>query len=157
MALRGGFAVVPSEGPPILFLVGALVTTAILLWTHQNAPNRQHGTVWQPASSYCSHVKDYPGCVWALLIFAGAFFGSSHLSKRSMAQIAGDLPLASSPSPPDCCSRWVPWSSTTITRSPWMNTRRTSRAACSRRAGYTARFPPRCWTGWSRPDFRITS
>ncbi len=64
-----------SSGPRTLFWVAAMVTTAILLWTHQWRPgNDRHGL---SAIFFVLFVyNDYPATVCALLILVGAFFGS---------------------------------------------------------------------------------
>jgi hypothetical protein len=81
-----------SSGPRTLFLVAAMVTTAILLWTHQWRPgNDRHGL---SAIFFVLFVyNDYPGTVCALLILVGAFFGSQLLPVRRVVQWAGDQPL----------------------------------------------------------------
>jgi hypothetical protein len=83
---------VRSAGPRTLFLVGAMVTTAILLWTYQwRIGNDRHGlsTIFFVLFAY----KDYPGTVCALLILVGALFGSRYLPGRPIVQWAGDHPL----------------------------------------------------------------
>jgi hypothetical protein len=80
------------SGPRTLFLVGAIVTTAILLWTHQmRLSGDLHGlaTIFFVLFAY----NDYPGTVWALLILVGALFGSRYLPARRIVQWAGDQPL----------------------------------------------------------------
>jgi hypothetical protein len=80
-----------SAGPRILLLVAALVTTAILLWTHQwQCGNERHGlsTIFFVLFAY----DDFPATVCALLILAGAFFGSRYLPVRQVVQWAGDHP-----------------------------------------------------------------
>ena len=86
------FPVVPSAGPRTLFLVGAIVTTAILLWTHQL---RQSGDMHGLAPSFFVLFadNDYPGTVCALLILGGALFGSWYLPARRFVRWAGDRPL----------------------------------------------------------------
>src|SRR3984893_6845889 len=81
-----------SSGPRTLFLLAAMVTTAILLWTHQWRPgNDRHGL---SAIFFVLFVyNDYPGTVCALLILVGAFFGSQLLPVRRVVQWAGDQPL----------------------------------------------------------------
>jgi hypothetical protein len=71
--------------------VGALVTSAILLWTHQM---RLTGNTYHLAASFyvLFAYQDYPGSVWALLILAGALFGTRYFPARPMAQWAGDHP-----------------------------------------------------------------
>jgi hypothetical protein len=86
------FPVVPSAGPRTLFLIGATVTTAILLWTHQmRLSGDLHGlaTIFFVLFAY----NDYPGAVCALLILAGALFGFRYLPARRIVQWAGDQPL----------------------------------------------------------------
>jgi hypothetical protein len=82
-----------SAGPRTLFLIGATLTTAILLWTHQmRLSGDQHGlaAIFFVLFAY----NDYPGAVCALLIFVGALFGSRYLPARRIAQWAGDQPVA---------------------------------------------------------------
>jgi len=81
-----------SSGPRTLFWVAAMVTTAILLWTHQWRPgNDRHGL---SAIFFVLFVyNDYPATVCALLILVGAFFGSQLLPVRRVVQWAGDRPL----------------------------------------------------------------
>ncbi len=70
-----------SGGPRILFLVAAIVTTAILLWTHQLRHNGgMHGLSAIFFVLFADN--DSPGTVCALLILVGAFFGSRYLSWR---------------------------------------------------------------------------
>jgi hypothetical protein len=85
-------SVVRSAGPRILFLVGAIVTTAILLWTHQMRHSGDlHGlaTIFFVLFAY----NDYPGTVCALLILVAALFGFRYLPARRIVQWAGDQPL----------------------------------------------------------------
>jgi hypothetical protein len=86
------FPVARSSGPRTLFLVGAMVTTAILLWTYQM---RLAGDVHGLAMSFfvLFAYNDYPGAVCALLILVGALFGSRYPPARRMVQWAGDHPL----------------------------------------------------------------
>jgi len=86
------FPVVLSAGPRTLFLVGAIVTTAILLWTHQL---RQSGDMHGLAPSFFVLFadNDYPGTVCALLILGGALFGSRYFPARRFVRWAGDQPL----------------------------------------------------------------
>ena len=81
-----------SAGPRALFLVGAMVTTAILLWTHQmRLAGDSHGLA---ASFFVLFAYyDYPGTVCALLILVGALFGSRYLPALRIVQWAGDQPL----------------------------------------------------------------
>jgi hypothetical protein len=83
---------VRSAGPRTLFLLGAMVTTAILLWTYQwRIGNDRHGlsTIFFVLFAY----NDYPGALCALLILVGALFGSRYLPARPMVLWAGDHPL----------------------------------------------------------------
>jgi hypothetical protein len=85
--------VVRSAGPRTLFLGGAMVTTAILLWTHQmRLTGDLHGlaTIFFVLFAY----NDYPGTVCALLILVCALFGSRYLQARWIVQWAGAQPLA---------------------------------------------------------------
>jgi hypothetical protein len=75
-----------------LFLIGAMVTTAILLWTHQmRLSGDLHGlaAIFFVLFAY----NDYPGTVCALLILVGALFGSRYLPARRIVQWAGDQPM----------------------------------------------------------------
>jgi hypothetical protein len=79
-------------GPRTLFLVGAMVTTGILVWTFQmRLTGELHGlaTIFFVLFAY----KDFPGAVCALLILLGALFGSRYLPARRVVQWAGDQPL----------------------------------------------------------------
>jgi hypothetical protein len=83
---------VQSAGPRTLFLIGATVTAAILLWTHQlRLSGDLHGlaTIFFVLFAY----NDYPGSVCALLILMGALVGSKYLPARRIVQWAGDQPL----------------------------------------------------------------
>ena len=84
--------VVPSAGPRTLFLVGAIVTAGILLWTHQL---RQSGDMHGLATIFFMLFadNDFPGTVCALLILVGALFGSRYLPARPFVRWAGDQPL----------------------------------------------------------------
>jgi hypothetical protein len=86
------FPVVRSAGPRTLFLVCALVTIAILLWTLQmRVTGNVHGL---SASFFVLFAgNDYPGAVCALLILVGAFFGSRYLPAQRMVRWAGDHPF----------------------------------------------------------------
>ena len=86
------FPAVPSAGPRTLFLVGAIVTTAILLWTHQL---RQSGDMHGLATIFFVLFadNDSPGAVCALLILVGALVGSRYLPARRFVHWAGDQPL----------------------------------------------------------------
>jgi hypothetical protein len=84
--------IVRSAGPRTLFLIGATVTTAILLWTHQMRLSEDlHGlaTIFFVLFAY----NDYPGTVCALLILVAALFGFRYLPARRIVQWAGDQPL----------------------------------------------------------------
>ncbi len=81
-----------SAGPRILFLVSAMVTTAILLWTHQWR-TATTGMACQTIFFVLFAYNDFPGTVCALLILVGAFFGSRYLPVRRVVQWAGDHPL----------------------------------------------------------------
>jgi hypothetical protein len=84
--------IVRSTGPRTLFLVGAMVTTAILLWTLQmRLSGNLHGlaTIFFVLFAY----NDYPGAVCSLLILVGALFGSRYLPARRLVHWAGDQPL----------------------------------------------------------------
>jgi hypothetical protein len=84
---------VRPSGPRTLFLIGAVVAAAILLWTHQmRLDGRPHGLA--PIFYVLFAYNDYPGALCALLILVAALFGSRHLSARRIAQWAGDQPLA---------------------------------------------------------------
>ena len=86
------FPVVPSAGPRTLFLVGAIVTTAILLWTHQL---RRSGDLHGLATIFFVLFadNDYPGTLCALLILVSALFGSRYLPARRFVHWAGDQPI----------------------------------------------------------------
>jgi hypothetical protein len=86
------FPVIPSAGPRTLFLVGAIVTAAILLWTHQL---RQGGDMHGLATIFFVLFadNDYPGAVCALLILMGALFGFRYLPGRRCVRWAGDQPI----------------------------------------------------------------
>jgi hypothetical protein len=79
-------------GPRTLFLVGAMVSTAILLWIlHMRHTGNVHGLATIFFVLFANY--DYPGTVSALLILVGAFFGFRHLPARRIVQWAGDQPL----------------------------------------------------------------
>jgi hypothetical protein len=82
-----------SAGPRALFLVGAMVTTAILVWTVQM---RLAGGLPGLATSFfvLFAYNDFPGTVCALLILVGALFGSRYLPGRRIVQWAGDQPVS---------------------------------------------------------------
>jgi hypothetical protein len=78
-------------GTRTLFLLGAVVTAAILLWTHQwSLGNDRHdlSTIF-----FVLFVNDYPGTVCGLLILVGALLGSRYLPSRRVVLWAGDQPL----------------------------------------------------------------
>jgi hypothetical protein len=84
--------IVRSAGPRTLFLIGATVTTAILLWTHQmRLSGDLHGlaTIFFVLFAY----NDYPGSVCVLLILVGALVGSRYLPARRIVRWAGDQPI----------------------------------------------------------------
>src|SRR5271168_1498869 len=84
--------VVRSAGPRTLFLVGAMVTTAILVWTYQmrlTGNSYGLGTIFFVLFAY----NDYPGAACALLILAGALLGFRYRAARRVVQWAGDQPL----------------------------------------------------------------
>lgn len=86
------FPAVPSAGPRALFLVGVIVTTAILLWTYQlRQSGEMHGLA--PSFFVLFADNDFPGAVCALLVLAGALFGSRYLHARQLAQWAGQHPM----------------------------------------------------------------
>src|SRR5258708_22156799 len=69
-----------------------MVTTAILLWTHEM---RLSGDLHGLATSFFvlfAH-NDYPGAVCTLLVLVGALFGSRYLPARRIVQWAGDRPM----------------------------------------------------------------
>jgi len=72
-----------------LFLVGAIVTTAILLWTHQM---RQGGDMHGLATIFFVLFadNDFPGTVCALLILVSALLGSRYLPARRFVHWPGD-------------------------------------------------------------------
>jgi hypothetical protein len=82
-----------SAGARALFLVGAIVTTAILVWTVQM---RLAGGLPGLATSFfvLFAYNDFPGTVCALLILVGALFGSRYLPGRRIVQWAGDQPVS---------------------------------------------------------------
>jgi hypothetical protein len=78
-------------GPRTLFLAGAVVTTAIVLWAHQmRLTGNTHGLA--PSFFVLFACQDYPASVLALLILAGAFFGSRYFAARPIAHWVGDHP-----------------------------------------------------------------
>ncbi len=82
-----------SAGPRTLFWVGAMVTTAILLWTHQM---RLSGNLHGLANIFfvLFAFNDYPGTVCALLILVGALLGYRCLPARALLKWAGNHPMA---------------------------------------------------------------
>jgi hypothetical protein len=83
---------VRPTGPLTLFLIGATVATAILLWTHQlQLSGSPHGLA--PIFFVLFAYNDYPGALCALLTLVVALFGSRYHSARRIAQWAGDQPL----------------------------------------------------------------
>lgn len=90
--LNSSFIARPT-GSRTLFLISAMVATAILLWTHQmrlNGPPHGLATIFFVLFAY----NDYPGALCALLILVVAIFASRFLSARQIAQWAGDQPFA---------------------------------------------------------------
>ena len=84
--------IVRPAGPRILFLLGATVTAAMLLWTNQmRLSGDLHGlsTIFFVLFAH----NDYPGTVCALLILAAALCGFRYLPERRIVQWAGDQPL----------------------------------------------------------------
>jgi hypothetical protein len=80
-----------SVGTRTLFLLGAVVAAAILVWTHHwSLATDRHGlsTIF-----FVLFVNDYPGTVCALLILVGALLGSRYLPARRIVLWAGDQPL----------------------------------------------------------------
>jgi hypothetical protein len=75
-----------------LFLVGAIVTTAILLWTHEL---RRSGDLHGLATIFFVLFadNDYPGTLCALLILVSALFGSRCIPARRFIHWAGDQPI----------------------------------------------------------------
>jgi hypothetical protein len=81
-----------SAGLRTLFLIGALVTIAILVWTRQmRLSGDPHGlaAIFFVLFAY----NDSPGAACALLILVGALFGSRYLPARRIVQWAGDQPV----------------------------------------------------------------
>ena len=83
--------VVRSRGPRILFMVGAIVTAATLLWMHGL---RQSGQI--PGLTVIFYVlfafKDYGATIIELLILAAAVFLAARVPARSMLRAAGAHP-----------------------------------------------------------------
>jgi hypothetical protein len=83
---------VRSTGPRTLFLVGAVVTTAILIWMHQmRVAGNVHGlsAIFFVLFAY----GDYPGAMCALIILAAALLGSRYLPARRILRWAGNQPV----------------------------------------------------------------
>jgi hypothetical protein len=86
-------SIVRPTGPRTLFLISAVVATAILLWTHQlRLSGAPHGLA--PIFFVLFAYNDYPGALCALLILVVALLGYRHRSARRIVQWAGDQPLA---------------------------------------------------------------
>jgi hypothetical protein len=84
--------VVRSHGLRALFLISAMVTTAILVWMHQmRLTGDSHGlaTIFFVLFAY----NDYPGATCGLLILVGALLGIRYRLARRVVQWAGDQPL----------------------------------------------------------------
>jgi hypothetical protein len=84
--------IVRSAGPRTLFVAGAMVTVAMLLWMHQmGLSGDPHGlaTIFYVLFVY----NDYPSTVCALLILVAALLGYRYFPARRIAQWAGDQPL----------------------------------------------------------------
>jgi hypothetical protein len=80
------------SGPRTLFLIAAVLSAAILLWTHQmRLSGDRHGLATIFFVLFAD--KDYPGAVCALFILVGAFIGTRYFPARRAAQWAGDRPL----------------------------------------------------------------
>lgn len=90
--MLSSLAVLRSSGPRTLFLAGATVTAAILLWTHQM---RLTGNLHGLATSFfvLFAYDDSPGTVCALLTLFGALFGSKYFPLRRAVQWAGNQPV----------------------------------------------------------------
>ena len=83
--------VVRSTGPRILFLAGAAVTVAILLWTHQlRLSGNPHGMT--PIFFYLYAYQDYGATICELLILGAAVFLASRVPTRDILKAAGDHP-----------------------------------------------------------------
>jgi len=79
-------------GRRILFVAGAVVTGAILLWLHEwRLGNGRHGL--SPIFFVLFVDGDYPGAVCALLILVAALISSQYLPGRLAVKWAGDHPL----------------------------------------------------------------
>jgi hypothetical protein len=86
-------SIVRSTGPRTLFLIGAMVTIAVLLWMHQmRLSGASHGLA--PIFFVLFAYSDYPGGLCALIVLLVAIFGPRYLSARRIAQWAGDHPFA---------------------------------------------------------------
>jgi hypothetical protein len=83
--------VVRSRGPRILFLLGAIVTAAILLWMHQM---RRSGQI--PGLTVIFYVlfafEDYGATVCELLILGAAVFVASRIPATRVLRAAGEHP-----------------------------------------------------------------
>lgn len=83
--------VVRSRGPRILFLVGAILTAAILLWMHQL---RHSGVI--PGLTVIFYVlfafEDYGATVCQLLILGAAVFLASRVNATAVLRSAGEHP-----------------------------------------------------------------
>jgi hypothetical protein len=80
-------------GPRVLFWVAAVVTTAILLWTHQwqfGADRHGLSTIFFVLFAH----NDFQGTVCALLILGGAYFGRRRLAAGPVVHWAAEHPLA---------------------------------------------------------------
>ena len=79
-------------GPRTLFLAGAMVTIAILLWTHQwRLGHDRHGL--STIFFVLFVCNDYPGTVCALLILVCALVASRYLPARRVVHWSGDHPV----------------------------------------------------------------
>jgi hypothetical protein len=76
-------------GPRTLFLASVVVTIAISLWARQmRLTGNTHGLA---ASFFVLFAcQDYSASIWALLVLAGAFFGSRYFATRPIAPWVGD-------------------------------------------------------------------
>jgi hypothetical protein len=85
-------AIARLSGSRTLFLIGAMVTAAILLWTHQmRLSGDRHGLA--PIFFVLFANNDCPGAVCALFVLVGALIGARYFPVRRAAQWAGDRPL----------------------------------------------------------------
>jgi hypothetical protein len=84
--------IVRSAGPRSLFLVAAIVSTAILLWIQQmRLTGNLHGLA--PSFFVLFAYNDYPGSVCALLILVCALVGSRYVPAERIVRWAGDQPI----------------------------------------------------------------